>query len=448
MSSNTVRATPRPASRWNEDWNKHSNDVRNLVNFISGRDKWPALVTWQVLDFDKAVQDDGVQSLLQAPVQMISGVNPPTSIQGQQVEVLRDYIAQGGFLLAVQNCESDEFEQGFHDLIKRMFPTGEFRLRKLPDTHDIYRSEFLITENPPELWGVDVGCRTAIVYAPFDHGCRWEHWIKSEPRGRAPQLKAAIGRSMQLGTNIVAYATNREVHDKLDAPDAIQVDDEESLNARGTVRMAQLRHTGGWDTARHAARHLLDALEEKVGLRPAAQIASLTASDPTILDFPLLYMHGRQTFSYSPAEREQLKAHLENGGLLFADACCGAQAFDTAFRQMVEQTFGRPLERIPVTHELFHSEWGNDIRQVQRRLPRNDNASSVLDTDFSIGEPILEGLMIDGRIAIVYSKYDISCALERQATAACAGYTTEDATRIAINVVLYSFLQNVQNTSR
>lgn len=253
---------------------------------------------------------------------------------------------------------------------------------------------------------------------------------------------------MQLGTNIVAYATNREVHDKLDAPDAIQVDDEESLNARGTVRMAQLRHTGGWDTARHAARHLLDALEEKVGLRPAAQIASLTASDPTILDFPLLYMHGRQTFSYSPAEREQLKAHLENGGLLFADACCGAQAFDTAFRQMVEQTFGRPLERIPVTHELFHSEWGNDIRQVQRRLPRNDNASSVLDTDFSIGEPILEGLMIDGRIAIVYSKYDISCALERQATAACAGYTTEDATRIAINVVLYSFLQNVQNTSR
>jgi hypothetical protein len=253
---------------------------------------------------------------------------------------------------------------------------------------------------------------------------------------------------MQLGTNIVAYATNREVHDKLDAPDALLADDEGSLTGRGTVRIAQLRHTGGWDTARNAARHLLDALEEKVGLRPATRIANLTASDPAVLDFPLLYMHGRQTFSYSPAEREQLQAHLENGGLLFADACCGAQAFDTAFRRLVEQMFGRPLERIPINHELFNAEWGNDIRQVERRLPRDGELGSVLDTDVSIGEPILEGLTVDGRIVIVYSKYDISCALERQATAACAGYTSEDATRIAINVVLYSFLQKVEATSK
>ncbi len=431
-----------------DDWNQHTNDVRNLVDFISGRDKWPPLLTWQVLDFDKAVQDDGVQSLLQAPVQLLSGAESPASIQGRQVEILRDYIAQGGFLLALQNCESAEFETGVHDLVKRMFPTGEFRLRKLPDSHDIYRSEFLITENPPELWGVDIGCRTAIVYAPFDHACRWDHWNQSEVRGRSPQLKAAIGRSMQLGTNIVAYATNREVHDKLDTPDALELTNEDELSGRGTIRLAQLRHTGGWDTARNAARHLLDALEEKVGLRPATRIANLTASDPAILDFPLLYMHGRQTFSYSPAEGEQLKAHLENGGLLFADACCGAQAFDTAFRRMVEQMFGRPLERIPIEHELFNSAWGNDIRQVERRLPRNGASGSVLDTDVSVGEPVLEGLTIDGRLAIIYSKYDISCALERQATAACAGYTSEDATRIAINVVLYSFLQKVEATSQ
>jgi hypothetical protein len=56
--------------------------------------------------------------------------------------------------------------------------------------------------------------------------------------------------------------------------------------------------------------------------------------------------------------------------------------------------------------------------------------------------------MIDGRLAVIYSKYDISCALERQATSACAGYTTEDATRIAVNIVLYSFLQKVKTASR
>ncbi|MBX3438357.1 MAG: DUF4159 domain-containing protein [Planctomycetaceae bacterium] len=431
-----------------DDWNRHPNDVRNLVDYISGRDRWPSLLTWQVVDFDKAIQEEGVQALLQAPVQLLSGAGAPDSIQGKQVELLREYIAQGGFLLAIQNCEDGGFDAGFRELIKRMFPTGEFRLRKLPDTHDVYRTEFLIDESPPELWGVDFGCRTAIIYAPFDHACRWEHWSSFDPPGRSADLKGAIGRSMKLGTNIVAYATNREVHDKLDGPEALLAESPSDESSRGTIRLARIRHTGGWDTARNSARHLLDALEKKVGLRPASRIANLPTTDPDLFDFPLLYMHGRQNFTFSAAEREQLKRHLENGGLLFADACCGAEAFDTAFRLMIEQTFGQPLERIPISHELFYSDWGNDIRQVERRLPRDERRGSVLDTELSIGEPVLEGLTVNGRLAVIYSKYDLSCALERQATSACAGYTTEDATRIAVNIVLYSFLQKVETTSR
>lgn len=429
-----------------DDWNRHPKDVRNLVDFLSGRPNWPPLLTWQVVDFDKAVQEDGVQALLQAPVQLLSGEVAPDSVQGPQVELLREYIAQGGFLLAIQNCDGGSFDAGFRELVKRMFPSGEFRLRKLPDTHDVYRTEFLITENPPELWGVDFGCRTAIIYAPFDHACRWDHWTPFDPPSRSPELKGAIGRSMQLGANIVAYATNREVHDKLDGPEAVLAEGQDDTAGGPTVRLAQLRHTGGWDTARNAARHLLDALEKKVGLRPAARIANLPATDPQLFEFPLLYMHGRQNFSFSQAEREQLRDHLENGGLLFADACCGAEAFDTAFRRLIEQTFGHDLERIPIDHELFRSDWGYDIRRVERRLPRDQRGASVLDTELSVGEPVLEGLAINGRLAVIYSKYDLSCALARQATSACAGYTTEDATRIAVNIVLYSYLQKLETT--
>jgi hypothetical protein len=55
----------------------------------------------------------------------------------------------------------------------------------------------------------------------------------------------------------------------------------------------------------------------------------------------------------------------------------------------------------------------------------------------------LEGIEIDGRFAVIYSKYDISCALERQASVACSGYVEEDALKIALNVVLYALLQDV-----
>ena len=52
-------------------------------------------------------------------------------------------------------------------------------------------------------------------------------------------------------------------------------------------------------------------------------------------------------------------------------------------------------------------------------------------------EPELEGLKIGERYAVIFSKYDLSCALERHESLACQGYTREDAARIAINAVLY-----------
>ena len=43
---------------------------------------------------------------------------------------------------------------------------------------------------------------------------------------------------------------------------------------------------------------------------------------------------------------------------------------------------------------------------------------------------------------MIYSKYDISCALERQTTVACAGYIPEDALKIGINVLRYALLRD------
>jgi len=42
---------------------------------------------------------------------------------------------------------------------------------------------------------------------------------------------------------------------------------------------------------------------------------------------------------------------------------------------------------------------------------------------------------------VVFSRYDLSCALERHDSLDCRGYTREDAARIGLNVVLYSVQQ-------
>ena len=45
------------------------------------------------------------------------------------------------------------------------------------------------------------------------------------------------------------------------------------------------------------------------------------------------------------------------------------------------------------------------------------------------------------RWAAIFSRYDISCALEKHDSLECHGYTRRDATRIGLNVVLYSLQQ-------
>lgn len=421
------------------DWNKHPHDVNNLATYISKRDLWPKLLTWQVVDLRTAANGEGVSALLQSPVQLLSGSERPDAIQGRELELLREYLAQGGFIFAVNNCESATFDEGFRDLVQRLF-NGQQQLVRLPNTHDVYRSEFLFEAGAePELWGVDFGCRTAIIYAPHDHACRWNKWAISPPDDRLPQVTTQVDKSMKLGTNVVAYATGRELLDKLKRPKILTAGDVNQMN-RGRLTIARLRHTGGWDTAPNALSRLQSALET-VGIEAARQTPNLPANDTALYDYPLVYMHGRKNFQLSDDELTGLGSYLANGGFLFADACCGATQFDESFRKMIQQMFGQPLERIPATNELYKMELGYDIRRVKRRIPDQGTKSSSIAVRESVGEPILEGVKVDGKYIVVYSKYDLSCALERQATTACAGYQTVDAAKIGVNLVLYGLFQ-------
>lgn len=416
-----------------DHWNRHRRDVSNLVDYISLQDKWPHYLSWQTLDLQVAVKREGVAALQQAPVAYLSGDQDLDSMTEEEVNLLREYIIQGGFLFGVQNCDSPQFDQAFRALITKLFPAGDFQLRKLEPTHDIYRSENVFSSDPPELWGVDFGCRTAIVYAPYDHACRWAKWIPHDHRENA-QVKFQIVKSLQLGTNVIAYATGRELRDKLQRPETLaKLDDSSGLT------IGRLKHSGGWDTAANAVKHLQIQLN-KVGVGTNPESPVLAANDPALFDCPLLYMHGGKNFSLTPEETTKLKAYFDNGGFLMADACCGSKKFDASFRLAIKQIFGKDLAPIPVKHELFHMMSGYELGKVRCRIPE-PGQTSVLRSEETIREPAFEGIEINGRFVVVYSKYDISCALERQQTVACAGYLDEDAVKLATNIVLYSLFQ-------
>ena len=58
-------------------------------------------------------------------------------------------------------------------------------------------------------------------------------------------------------------------------------------------------------------------------------------------------------------------------------------------------------------------------------------------------EPQLEGIRLDPKDptspwVVVYSKYDIGCALDRHASADCVGYNHDSALELATQVLLYA----------
>ncbi len=423
------------------EWNRHHLDIPNLIDHIDSLPGWPPRLNSQVLELNKLEAETAVLDMNQAPVLYVSGRDAP-AFSDEQVEWLRRYVDEGGFIFGQANCVDGGFDAGFKELVRRMFPNDEARLNRLAADHPLFRSEYLLQEASLEVYGVDFGCRTPIVYSPVDHACYWHKWMRRPPQSRSTDLTQRIERSMRLGVNVIAYATGREPPEKLN--DVKKTGAALKQAERGLLEVAQIRHDGGWDTARRAVSNLLEGLSQETGIGVSLKPRPVPVTFEALRKFPMAYMHGRYGFRLREAEQDALRDYLSRGTVLIADACCGSERFDRSFRTLMKQLYPEnPLTPIPADHEMFSEKTGFDTHSVRRRrlLPARESAS--LRVQVEAGPPVIEGIQIDGQYVVIYSKYDLSCALENQASLACDGYEKEDAMHLAINMVLYGlYLQD------
>ncbi len=445
---NKLKHGPRQPNHPNQltgnDWNRHPRDVRNLTELICSMPKWPKLLTTQELDISRAVKSGGVNALLQAQVLFITG-SERLSFTAEEIKLLKDYLEEGGFIFACPSCQSDDFEASFRELVAKLMPPGEGDLKLLPPEHPVYRSEHPLQPEGIKLLGVDFGCRTSIIYSPEDLACLWDYWAKVDPPKRNVQLKTKIIRATQIGVNVMAYATGREPPDKLQVREVLASTGALDNVERGLLQIAQIKHEGAWNAAPRALRNLLISLNETVGLSASTKMRDLSLSDKNIFRYSVLYMHGRNRFSIPAEEQQQLRLFLDRGGVLVADSCCGAKPFDKSFREFMAQLYpDKKFERIPVSHEIFSEKIGADIKQLRRRTVEGGENAAGGNFSVRAAEPILEGIELDGRFAVVYSKYDISCALERQNSGNCEGYLPEDAVKLGTNIIRYAMLQSLR----
>ncbi len=429
------------------DWNQHRGDVANLTRYIESR--WKRELTWQVVDLKAATSED----LQQTPVLYLCGSQSPLpeapAEQDRLAQKLRDYLDRGGFLLAEAYCNPMDFDTGFRQLMTKIFPEPEYALRMLPAEHPAWYAEEAVDPNHLRpLLGVDFGCRTAVIYVPPDPpeqprpslSCLWELYRSGRDQSYSPAVAGQIHAAMALGANIVAYATNREVRGKDTFFPTVSTQRAIDRVERGKLYVATVQHAGGCGAAPRALGNLLNAVSRELRIRVDSQQRMLSLDDPAIFNHVVLFMHGRNSFRLNDTERKQLKTYLERGGVLFADSICASGAFTESFRREMAAILPEgPLKPIPADHAMWTPLYGGfDLKSVARRDPQVRGSGDPLKAAVHRVPPSLEGITLEDRYAVIFSPYDLSCALEKQDSLECQGYTREDAARIGINVLLYA----------
>ena len=422
------------------DWQHHRRSIQNLTGQIEK--VWKRELAWQAVNFEAA----DLETLLETPVLFISGTKT-FQLTAAQRKLLKDYVDNGGLIFAEachgDGCDGTAFDTSFRREMEHIF---EKPLTKLPPQHPIWSAEALIDPDalPEDFWlyGLDACCRTSVIYSPISLSCRWElarPWGNLQKHG--PAIDSDIANGVKLGVNIASYATGRELKEKLDAVEIVQAPANYQPLPRGALKLPKIQHGGGSDDASRAVLNLLDTYYRDTRGLIDRDTPMVSLADPSVEQYPFLYIHGRTRFVFSDAERAGLLKHFELGGFVLGDAICGAKEFGDSIRdEFLKALPDAKWRTLDPKHTFMLRDEANgfdgyDLTQVELVDPAT--GAGDLGRARRRGPPEIHALEWRGRIVMLFSPNDLSCAMESKHSIQCKGYVRDDAFRIAINMLLF-----------
>lgn len=196
--------------------------------------------------------------------------------------------------------------------------------------------------------------------------------------------------------------------------------------------IGQLRTGGEWNPRPNGIRRLLWEVAQRTSIEVNLEPVVVGPEEPALYRYPFIYWSGAGA---SPAFSEEavraLRRHLTYGGTLFidnADADPGGQ-FESSMRRELQRILPREeLKPIPNDHVLYKTFFLVD-----------GQAGRVLRS------PHIDGIVIEKRIAVIYSANDLSGAWSRDPFGRWEYEVTpggerqrEMAFRLGINLVMYA----------
>jgi hypothetical protein len=197
----------------------------------------------------------------------------------------------------------------------------------------------------------------------------------------------------------------------------VEQDPRNKKSVRGTINFYQLRWRAtksepngeeGWNVFPKALLFLQEYAHDSTEVR-VNLAGNLRLSDRQLFDVPILFMMGyNASVQYTKEEAKNLGKWLRQGGFLFVDDGYAQEsgAFNQSARALLKEALGydAEFERIPGTHRLYHA-WedfdGPPAGSDDIKAPQLNGAARA--TDALQRYPYLEGIFLNGRLAVLFS---------------------------------------------
>jgi hypothetical protein len=119
------------------------------------------------------------------------------------------------------------------------------------------------------------------------------------------------------------------------------------------INKLERRGTQDWNNTPCDVKHLVEHIQDHHQQAVQWRIVTLDAPLELLLRTPILHISGHDKLDFNDAEKAKLKAYVEGGGTILAQACCSRKPFDESFRALVKEVFGGELQTIPKTHPIY-----------------------------------------------------------------------------------------------
>ncbi|MFL5578024.1 MAG: DUF4159 domain-containing protein [Gemmatimonadaceae bacterium] len=188
--------------------------------------------------------------------------------------------------------------------------------------------------------------------------------------------------------------------------------------------------SGDWDSAPLLPANVIDSVARYTALDVAPTGAVVSLASPDLMRYPLAYLTGHLPVRFSEAERAQLRAYIDRGGMLFVDD--HNHDVDGAFHKTAVEEIGRavgPLRELPNDDALYSAFF--DFPDGPPTTSHELNGWG----DNLVHRHLLAAMRGD-RVAVLYSNKDYSSEWNYHPDS--KRFQSVDNTRFAVNLVVYA----------